>query len=376
LKRARVTALIGPRQAGKTTLARAIVPPGSPTYFDLEDPRALARLAEPVTALAPLRGLVVIDEIQRRPDLFPILRVLADRRPLPSRFLILGSATPELLQQSSETLAGRLETITLTGLGLDEVGPGALGRLWRRGGFPPAYLARSEQASYVWRQQLVQTFLERDLPQLGISVPAATMLRFWTMLAHYHGGVWNAAEAARSLGVSEPTARRYLDLLSGLFMVRQLQPWHANLGKRQVKAPKVYVRDSGVVHALLGLVRERDVLSHPKAGASWEGFAIEEAIERVRPDAAYFWATHTGAELDLLLMKGSRRYGVEVKFQDAPRVTPSMRIALADLQLHHLTVLYPGDQRYPLDPRITVVPLADLASDPGVITPTTRGRRP
>jgi predicted AAA+ superfamily ATPase len=247
------------------------VPPGSPTYFDLEDPRALARLAEPMTALAPLRGLVVIDEIQRRPDLFPILHVLADRRPLPSRFLILGSATPELLRQSSETLAGRLETITLTGLGLDEVGPGALGRLWRRGGFPPAYLARSEQASYVWRQQLVQTFLERDLPQLGISVPAATMLRFWTMLAHYHGGVWNAAEAARSLGVSEPTARRYLDLLSGLFMVRQLQPWHANLGKRQVKAPKVYVRDSGVVRALLGLVRERDVLSHPKAGASWEG---------------------------------------------------------------------------------------------------------
>jgi predicted AAA+ superfamily ATPase len=376
LKRARVTALIGPRQAGKTTLARVIVPPGSPAYFDLEDPRALARLAQPMTALAPLRGLVVIDEIQRRPDLFPILRVLADRRPLPARFLILGSATPDLLRQSSETLAGRLETIAMTGFGLDEVGPGALGRLWRRGGFPPAYLARSEQASHVWRQQLVQTFLERDLPQLGISVPAATMLRFWTMLAHYHGGVWNAAEAARSLGVSEPTARRYLDLLSGLFMVRQLQPWHANLGKRQVKAPKVYVRDSGVLHALLGLARERDVLSHPKAGASWEGFAIEQAIERGRPDAAYFWATHTGAELDLLLMKGSRRYGVEVKFQDAPRVTPSMRIALADLQLHHLTVLYPGDQRYPLDPHITVVPLADLASDPGVITPSARGRRP
>jgi predicted AAA+ superfamily ATPase len=329
-----------------------------------------------MTALARMRGLVVIDEIQRRPDLFPVLRVLADRRPLPARFLILGSATPELLRQSSETLAGRMETITLTGFGLDEVGPRALGRLWRRGGFPPAYLAASEQASYVWRQQLVQTFLERDLPQLGISVPAPTMLRFWTMLAHYHGGVWNAAEAARSLGVSEPTARRYLDLLSGLFMVRQLQPWHANLGKRQVKAPKVYVRDSGLLHALLGLTRERDVLSHPKAGASWEGFAIEEAIERARPDAAYFWATHTGAELDLLLMKGGRRYGVEVKFQDAPRVTASMRIALADLRLHHLTVLYPGDHRYTLDRHITVVPLAHLAADPGVIMPTTRGRRP
>jgi hypothetical protein len=375
VKRARVTALIGPRQAGKTTLARAIVSPDSPAYFDLEDPRALARLAEPMTALAPLRGLVVIDEIQRRADLFPVLRVLADRRPLPARFLILGSATPELLRQSSETLAGRLETITLTGFSLDEVGPGALAQMWRRGGFPPAYLARSGQASYVWRQQFVQTFLERDLPQLGIAVPAATMLRFWTMLAHYHGGVWNAAEAARSLGVSEPTARRYLDLLSGLFMVRQLQPWHANLGKRQVKAPKVYVRDSGLLHSLLGLVQERDVLSHPKVGASWEGFAIEQAIERVRPDAAYFWATHTGAELDLLLMKGSRRYGVEMKFQDAPRVTPSMRIALADLRLHHLTVLYPGDQRYALDRRITVVPLAHLAADTGVITPTMRGRR-
>jgi hypothetical protein len=375
LKRARVTALIGPRQAGKTTLARAIVPPDSPAYFDLEDPRALARLGEPMTALTPLRGLVVIDEIQRRPDLFPILRVLADRHPLPARFLILGSAAPDLLRQSSETLAGRVETVTLTGFTLDEVGEGALGRLWRRGGFPPAYLARSEQASYVWRQQLVQTFLERDLPQLGISVPAATMLRFWTMLAHYHGGVWNSAEAARSLGVSEPTARRYLDLLSGLFMVRQLQPWHENLGKRQVKAPKVYVRDSGLLHALLGLARERDILSHPKAGASWEGFAIEETIDRLRPDAAHFWATHTGAELDLLLLKGGRRYGVEVKFQDAPRVTRSMRIALADLRLQHLTVLYPGDQRYALDRRITVLPLAELAIDPGAVTPSARRSR-
>lgn len=375
LKRARVTALVGPRQAGKTTLARAIVPAGSAAYFDLEDPRALARLAEPMTALAPLRGLVVIDEIQRRPDLFPILRVLADRRPLPARFLILGSASPELLKQSSETLAGRLELVTLTGLALDEVGPAALERRWRRGGYPPAYLARTEQASQVWRQQLVQTFLERDLPRLGIAVPAPTMQRFWTMLAHYHGGVWNAAEVARSLGVTEPTARRYLDLLSGLFMVRQLQPWHANLGKRQVKAPKVYVRDSGLLHTLLGLTQQRDLLSHPKAGASWEGFAIEETIERVRPDAAHFWGTHTGAELDLLLLKGGRRYGVEVKFQDAPRATPSMRIALVDLRLHHLTVLYPGDQRYALDRHITVVPLAHLATDPGAVIPRVRGRQ-
>jgi predicted AAA+ superfamily ATPase len=230
-------------------------------------------------------------------------------------------------------------------------------------------LARSEQASYVWREQFVHTFVERDLPQLGITVPAPTVLRFWTMLAHYHGGIWNAAEAARSLGVTEPTARRYLDLLSGLFMVRQLQPWHENLKKRQVKAPKVYLRDSGLLHTLLGLAGEREILSHPKVGASWEGYAIEEAINLVRPEAAYFWATHTGAELDLLLMKRGRRYGVEVKFQDAPRFTPSMRIALADLRLQHLTVLYPGDQRYDLDRRVSVVPLGDLASDPGIVTP-------
>src|ERR1700675_170961 len=368
LKRSRVTALVGPRQAGKTTIARQIVPPNSPRYFDLEDPRSLARLAEPMTALGPLRGVVVIDEIQRRPDLFPLLRVLADRRPLPARFLILGSASPDLLRQSSETLAGRLETITLTGFGLDEVGAKALDRLWRRGGLPLAYLARSEQASYVWRQQFVHTYLERDLPQLGITIPAATLLRFWTMLAHYHGGIWNTAEAARSLGVSEPTARRYLDVLSGLFMVRQLQPWYENLNKRQVKAPKVYLRDSGLLHALLGLAGERDILSHPKVGASWEGYAIEETLKVVRPEAAYFWATHTGAELDLLLVKGGRRFGVEVKRQDAPRLTPSMRIALSDLRLQRLTVLYPGDQRYELDPRVTVVPLSELVTDPEVIT--------
>ncbi len=363
LKRSQVTALVGPRQAGKTTLARQIVPPDSPAYFDLEDPTSLARLAEPMTALAPLRGVVVIDEIQRRPDLFPILRVMADRRPLPARFLILGSANPDLLRQSSETLAGRIETVTLSGFGADELGGDAatLRRLWRRGGFPPAYLARSERASYVWRQQFIQTYLERDLPQLGITIPAAALLRFWTMLAHYHGGIWNAAEAARSLGVTEPTARRYLDLLTGLFMVRQLRPWHENLKKRQVKSPKVYLRDSGLLHALLGLASERELLSHPKVGASWEGFAIEETLRAVRPEAAHFWATHTGAELDLLLFVRGRRYGVEVKFQDAPRLTPSMRIALEDLGLRRLTVLYPGDRRYELERRVAVVPLAGLA---------------
>ena len=377
LRRSRVTALLGPRRAGKTTLARQIVPPDSPAYFDLEDPTSLARLDEPMTALGALRGTVVIDEIQRRPDLFPVLRVLADRRPLRARFLILGSASPDLLRQASESLAGRLETITLAGFSLPELGAKALARHWRRGGFPPAYLARSEAASLVWRRQFIQTYLERDLPQLGITIPAATLLRFWTMLAHYHGGIWNAAEAARSLGVSEPTARRYLDLLTGLFLVRQLPPWHENLKKRQVKAPKVYVRDSGLLHALLGLGTEREILSHPKAGASWEGYAMEEVLQSVRPEAAHFWATHTGAELDLLLIVRGRRIGIEVKFQDAPRLTPSMRIALADLGLAHLVVIYPGDTRYPMSDRVTAVPLAELASAgaAAVMAPGMSGRR-
>lgn len=373
LKRSRVTALIGPRQSGKTTLARQILSPDAPGYFDLEDPRSLARLAEPMTALEALRGVVVIDEVQRRPEIFQALRVLADRRPSRARFLVLGSACPDLLRQSSETLAGRVETVTLGGFGLGELGVSALRRLWRRGGFPPSYLARSEHESFVWREQFVRTYLERDVPQLGISIPAPTLRRFWTMLAHYHGGIWNAADAARSLGVSEPTARRYLDLLTGLFMVRQLQPWHENLKKRQVKSPKVYLRDTGLLHALLGLDTERVLLSHPKAGASWEGYAIEEALRAVRHDEAYFWATHGGAELDLLLFSRGRRYGVEAKFQDAPRLTPSIRSAIDDLGLERLTVLYPGDQAYPLERRVQVVPLTDLASGATALVTGRRG---
>jgi hypothetical protein len=360
LKRSRVTALVGPRQSGKTTLARQIIPPDSTAYFDLEDPRSLARLSEPMTALVSLKGTVIIDEIQRGPDLFPVLRVLADRRPLPARFLILGSATPDLLRQSAESLAGRLETITLSPFGLQELGPDVLKRHWRRGGFPPSYLARSEKDSFIWREQFIRTVLERDLPQLGISIPSTALFRFWTMLAHYHGNVWNAAEPARSLGLSQPTVRRYLDLLSGLYMVRQLQPWHENLKKRQVKAPKIYLQDSGLLHALLGIRTDREILSHPKVGASWEGYVIEEILRSLRPDASYFWATHTGAELDLLLFKGGRRYGVEIKFQDAPRLTPSMRIAMEDLGLERMTVVYPGDLRYELAERVTVVPLAEI----------------
>lgn len=360
LKRSRVVALLGPRQCGKTTLARQFVPPNSLNYFDLEDPQGLARLAEPATALRPLKGQVVIDEIQRRPELFPLLRVLADRKPLPARFLILGSASPDLLKQSSESLAGRLETVLLEGLRLADVGTAAGARHWLRGGFPLSYTARSEAQSLAWRQQFVQTFVERDLPQLGVQIPAVALRRFWNMLAHYHGQTWNGAELARALAVNESTVRRYLDLLTGVFMIRQLAPWYENLGKRQVKSPKVYVRDSGLLHALLGITTRRDLELHPKLGASWEGYAVEEILKALRPDEAYFWATHSGAEIDLVLFKRGRRIGVECKRMDAPVMTPSMRIALADLRLDELIVAYPGERRYSLGRKVEVVPLADL----------------
>lgn len=360
LARSRVVALIGPRQCGKTTLARQFVPMESANYFDLEDPVSLARLDQPMTALQGLHGLVVIDEIQRRPDLFPVLRVFCDRTPLPARFLILGSASPDLLRQSSESLAGRLETVTMSGFSLAEVGVDMQAPHWLRGGFPLAFLAGSDEDSAAWRKSFVQTFLERDLPQFGINIPAQTLLRFWTMLAHYHGQVWNAAELARSLGVSEPTVRRYLDVLTGLFMVRQLQPFHANLAKRQVKACKVYFRDSGILHHLLGIRSQRDLLLHPKLGASWEGYAVEETLNAIAPDEAYFWGTHNGAELDLMLIKNGRRVGVECKRLDAPRLTPSMRIALDDLALDHLVVIYPGVRAYSLAERVTVTPLTQL----------------
>ena len=360
LRRSRVVALLGPRQCGKTTLARRFVAADSANYFDLEDPASLARLTEPETALRPLRGLVVIDEIQRQPELFPLLRVLADRRPLPARFLILGSAAPELLRQSAETLAGRIETVHLEGLRLADLGGGTQARHWLRGGFPLALTARSEADSFAWRRQFLQTFLERDLPQLGVGVSAPALRRFWSMLAHYHGQIWNAADPARALGVNESTVRRHLDLLTSVFMVRQLPPWFENLGKRQVKAPKVYVRDSGLLHALLGLGTQRDLEHHPKLGASWEGYAVEEVLKALRPDDAYYWATHNGAEIDLVLFQGGKRLGVECKRADAPTLTPSMRIALADLKLDELLVVYPGERRYRLAPRVEVVPLAEL----------------
>jgi predicted AAA+ superfamily ATPase len=360
LKRSRVVALLGPRQCGKTTLAQQFVSAKSLNYFDLEDPTSLARLDEPDTVLRPLRGVVVIDEIQRRPDLFPLLRVLADRRPLPARFLILGSASPDLLKQSSESLAGRLETVPLEGFRLADLRAKMQGRHWLRGGFPLSYTASTEAGSFAWRRQFLQTFLERDLPQLGVTTPAAALRRFWNMLAHYHGQIWNAAELARAMAVNESTVRRYLDLLTGVFMVRQLPPWFENLGKRQVKAPKVYLRDSGLLHSLLGISNQRDLEHHPKVGASWEGYAVEEVLKALQPDDAYYWATYSGAEIDLVLFKRGRRIGVECKRADAPTLTPSMRIAVADLKLDELMVVYPGEKRYALAKRVEVVPLAQL----------------
>lgn len=356
LSRSRVVALIGPRQCGKTTLAREFVSPDSHNYFDLEDPLSLARLNEPMTALKDLKGLIVIDEVHRSPDLYTVLRVLADRRPLPARFLLLGSASSELLRQTSESLAGRLETITMGGFSISEVGVKSHSRHWLRGSFPLSCLAKNDKDSLAWRKNFIQTFLERDVPQFGLRVPATTLLRFWTMLAHYNGQIWNAAEPARSLGISESSARRYADLLADLLMVRQLQPWHTNLKKRQVKAPKIYIRDTGLLHLLLGIRDENDLLSNPKCGASWEGYVIEETIKALEPDEAYFWATHAGAEIDLVMVKDGRLLGMECKRVDAPRLTPSMRIAMDELRLEQIAVIYPGSRRYSLADGVSAVP--------------------
>jgi predicted AAA+ superfamily ATPase len=362
LSRNPVVALVGPRQVGKTTMARTFVAPGDPNYFDLEDPVSLARIAEPMLALSALTGLVVIDEIQRSAELFEVLRVLADRPGVSARFLLLGSASPALLRQSSESLAGRIEVVEVTGFGLDELGFEQHDELWLRGGFPRAFLAGNLDDCRAWRRQFLAALGERDLPQLGMRLPAATASRFLTMLAHYHGQIWNAAEPARSLGISETTVRRYLDILSGAYLVRQLAPWHENLGKRQVKSPKIYWRDSGLLHQFLGVTDQSDLLAHPKCGASWEGFVIEELVRRLVPEEVYFWATHTGAELDALLIRDGFRLGVEIKRADAPRLTPSMRNALNDLKLDLLWVIYPGTQSYSLHEKVRVMPLAEVGT--------------
>ena len=361
LRRSRVTALLGPRQCGKTTLAREFVSSDSVNYFDLEDPESLARLDQPKLALENLTGLVVIDEIQRKPELFPLLRVLADRQPNPAKFLVLGSAAPELLRQSSESLAGRIETLELGGFNLSEVGAAAMPKHWLRGGFPLSFLSENDEDSAVWRRGFISTFLERDLPASGSTTSPVAMRRFWTMLAHYHGQTWNASEIANAMGVSATTTRRYVDLLTHTFMIRQLQPWHENLGKRQVKAPKIYFRDSGLFHTLTHIKSESDLLAHPKIGASWEGYAIEEALRHYQPDQEYFWATHNGAELDLLLFKDGKKIGIECKRRDAPKLTSSMKIAIDDLKLDELLVIYPGRKAYPLGESIRVLPLESLA---------------
>lgn len=364
LRRHPVVAILGARQVGKTTLARSVcrLERGRTVWFDLEDPADLGRLGEPMLALRGARGLVVIDEVQRRPDLFPVLRVLADRPGRPARFLVLGSASPELLRQSSESLAGRIAFHQLTPFALEEAGSARWAGLWLRGGFPRSFLARSDAASAEWRRGFVRTFLERDLPQLGISIPAETMRRFWTMLAHYHAQSWNASEFGRAFGVADTTVRRYLDALTSTFVVRQIQPWHENLGKRQVKSPKVYVGDGGLLHVLLGLETLADLEGHPKVGASWEGFALEQVVHALgaRSEECFFWATHGGAELDLLWLRGSRRRGFEFKRTEAPSVTPSMRIALKDLRLDRLDVIHAGAQTFPLAERIRAVALPRL----------------
>lgn len=360
LERSPVVALVGPRQVGKTTLARTFVAPDSANYFDLEDPVSLARLSEPMTALSALKGLVVVDEIQRAQHLFPVLRVLADRPGNPAQFLLLGSASPTLLRQSGETLAGRMEVIEMGGFVPEEVGMDACDTLWLRGGFPRAFLAKTLVDSQTWRKQFMLTLAERDLPQLGVGIPPAAMMRFIAMLAHYHGQIWNAADPARSLGISESTVRRYLDLLTGTYLIRQLAPWHENIGKRQVKSPKIYWRDSGLLHQMLGVSDQASLLAHPRCGASWEGFALEALIRSLAPDEAYFWATHTGAELDALFIRQGHRLGIEIKRADAPRITPSMRHALHDLKLDALWVIYPGTQPYVLDERIQAMPLSHV----------------
>jgi hypothetical protein len=355
-----VTALLGPRQCGKTTLARFIAGKSLSTFFDLENPVDLQRLSAPMQALNELSGLVVIDEIQRKPELFELLRVLVDRPNQNTRFLLLGSASLNLIKGVSESLAGRIGFVDLGGFQLWEVGAECRDRLWIRGGFPKAFLADSDESSIQWRESFIRTFLERDIPQLGITIAAETLRRFWTMVAHYHGQVWNAAEFARALGTSENTARRYLDILAGAYMIRVLPPWFENLKKRQVKAPKIYIRDTGLLHSLLQISTRTDLQGHPKIGASWEGFALEQIIGVLQTRDAYFWATHAGAELDCMITLKGKRHGFEFKYADAPGRTRSMQIAIEDLGLEHMWVIYPGKQKYKLDSKITVIPLEEI----------------
>ncbi|MBM4089317.1 MAG: ATP-binding protein [Planctomycetes bacterium] len=364
LKRSPVVALLGARQCGKTTLAQELSG-AKAHFFDLErsvDRQALS--TAPERTLSTLRGLVVLDEVQTMPQLLPVLRVLADRRGTPARFLLLGSASPDLVQGASESLAGRVAFVYLSGFDVTEVGPDAAAVLWERGGLPRSFLAGDDAASYAWRQDFIETFLSRDAARFGISLPPEGLRRFWTMLAHLHGGTLNAAELGRAISLDQKTASRYVDILAGAFLVRRLPPWFENTGKRVVKAPKIYLRDSGLLHALLGLRSGTELRSHPRFGASWEGFALEQVIGLLQAEReAYFWGTHAGAELDLLIIRGGKRYGFEFKFADAPGTTKSMRVAMEDLGLHRLFVVYPGIRRFELDEGIVALPLADLQKE-------------
>ena len=354
-----VTVLLGARQTGKTTIARVITDRREGVHFyDLERPADRAALSTPEQTLSSLTGLVIIDEVQRLPELFSVLRPLVDRNLCPATFLLLGNASPGLVNGVSESLAGRSLLVQVPGLSLKELDPESQNRLWIRGGFPRSWLAPSEAASARWREGFVTTFLERDIPQLGIRIPSESLRRFWTMLSHFHGQIWNASEFARSLGTNDKTARRYLDILSGAFVVRTLPPWFENISKRQRKSPKVYVRDSGLLHTLLSLETMDQVRSHPKYGASWEGFALEQALIHFGDRSAYYWATQRGAEIDLVLTHRGERIGFEFKCADAPGMTRSLRVALEDLKLAHAYIVYPGSDEYRLDEKVDVLPLA------------------
>jgi uncharacterized protein len=356
-----VCLLLGPRQCGKTTVARAIHAKRGGTYFDLEDPETPLRPEVAKQVLAPLKGLVVVDEFHRQPHLFELIRVLSDRKPLRARFLILGSASPSLVRGASETLAGRVAYCEMSGFDLTEVAPDRHTALWVRGGFPKSLLARSERESSAWRRNFIQSFLERDIPQLGLRIPAPALRRFFIMLAHSHGQIWNAADLARSLGTGETAVRHHLDILTGAFMVRQLLPWFENVGKRLVKSPKIYLRDTGVLHTLLGLETRIDLLAHPKLGFSWEGFVLDQLIRLLDAEHdAFFYRTQAGAELDLLVTRKGRRYGFEIKYEDAPRATKSMHVANRDLGLEWLHIVCPGERAYSLGDRMSVVPLRQL----------------
>jgi uncharacterized protein len=364
LKQFQIVAILGPRQCGKTTLAKQFLSRQSEQkiqFLDCEDPRDLAKLENPMFILEPFEGLIIIDEIQRRPELFPVLRVLADDG-RPRKFIILGSASRDLISQSSETLAGRISYLELGGFQLNEIAVTEIDNLWFRGGFPLSFLAATDIASARWREDFIRTFLERDIPQLGIQIPAITLRRFWAMLAHYHGQVFNASEIGRSLNLADTTIKRYLDLLTGTFMVRQLQPWFYNTQKRLVKRPKIYFRDSGILHSLISITEPKDLFNHPRLGASWEGFAIEQIIQELnlKEEDVYFWKIHSGVELDLVFQKRGALWGVEVKFNESPQITSSMRAALQELKLKHLWLVYTGKENYQLDHQITAVGLHSL----------------